>query len=125
MGARADYATALAAAVTAAGETLTAIVEQPTEKVPGTPSVVIYPGAPYLEPSGPGNYTLRLDAVLWAGRLSAASAMDVLDRFIPLMREAAAEAELVWLGVDVGIESLAGVEYITARNALRGETRNP
>lgn len=125
MGARADYVAALAAQLAGGGETPAAILDRPVSPVPGTPCVIVTPGSPYLEASGPLTYRLRLDVVLFAARLDTQSAMETLDAYLPHIRIAAPLAELRWLLCTVGVENVAGVDYVTARNALEGETKDP
>lgn len=127
MGTRADYIAALNTELGAAGQAdnVAAVLDRPVSPVPGVPSIVVTPGNPYLENDGPRRYLIRLDVILFAGRLDTQTAMDTLDTFIPLIRQAAPEAELRWILCETAVENVAGVDYITARCELEGETFDP
>lgn len=124
MTARAGYVAALEAQIAGAGLTddVAAVLDRPVSPIPGTPAVLVTPGNPYIESAGPRQYLVRLDVVLFAGRLDTQTAMETLDLFLPLIRYAAPEAEMRWLRCTVGVQTVAGVEYVTARSQIEGDT---
>ncbi len=116
----------LATAAATAGLSPALISDHPPGVAPvATPALVVAPGSPWLEPGGPAGYRLRLEVVLFVGRLDMASAWDDLEAWIPVVRTAAAASELGWRSANVGIETLGGIEYVTARVLLEGDTPNP
>lgn len=124
MGLRADYVAAVAVALGDAGETVD-VFDRWMSPVPSTPCVMVTPGDPYLIPIGRPGYSVRLEAVLWMARLDSESAMDVMDRLLPVITSAAPDAELRYLQTNVGIQTSAGIDYLTARTVLEGESRDP
>jgi hypothetical protein len=125
MGLRADYVAAVAQALTDAGETGVAVFDRWMSPIPSTPCVTVVPGDPYLIPYGNAGYKVQLDAVLWLGRLDSETVMAQLDRLLPIVTSTAPAAELRYRKTDVGVQSSAGVDYVTARNLLQGESTNP
>lgn len=124
MGTRADYVAALATEMVNAGEVVP-IYDRPLSPVPSVPCVMLTPGAPYLEAAGPRTYVVRLEAILWVGALDSETVMGHLDLLLPIVRYAAPEAELRYLETRVGVQNSAGVDYVTARSILEGETTSP
>ncbi len=110
---------------TAAGQSYALVQDHPPSGPVAVPAVFIAPGDPWLQPGGPAGYRLRLDTVIFVGRLDVATAWDDLETWLPIVKAAAIETELQWQQASVGVESLGGVDYVTARVSLQGETRNP
>lgn len=126
MGTRTNLAANLTSEAATAGLDAGLISDHPPSMGPvAVPALFVAPGEPWLVPSGPGLYTIRLDAVVYVGRLDTATAWDDLEAWVPVVKAAAVASELRWASAAVGVETVGSVDYVTARVSLEGETATP